>query len=343
MREDSIKRFLVALGVDYEGIEEARGWVNCRCVLAPFTHGAGVDKHPSFGISINDEKKSVYYCFGCSPEPKFLSDLLHTVYVLTGSYPWEAARIYGLEENFGDVEEEEEEPTVPDVWERKAVEQPFPLPNKVLRQYPLLAGATGYEARKCRAFLEQTRHIDEEVWQACGVRYDNHSSALIFPMTDKKGDIYLLRARDRRKKSIWTISPTVAGFPDLEFPRLKYIGAWFGLHLIDWKSTLMAVEGAEDVLRVKTLGFSNVIGSCTSSLSGAQIRALRANRLILGYDSDAGGKFAHRRIRERVNCGALLELDWSIVKKSDGEPCKDGGDLINKADLNLVIAEAKIL
>ena len=340
MREDSIKKFLVALGADYDALEEARGWINTRCPLAIFTHGAGVDKHPSFGISISDEKKSVYYCFGCCPEPKFLSGLLHTVYLFTGSYPWEAARIYSLEENFGDTEEEL---VVSDVWERKDDKQTFPLPNKVLKQYPLLAGTTGYEARKCRAFLEQTRRISEEVWQVCGIRYDDHSSALIFPMTDKKGDIYLLRARDRRKKSIWTISPIVAGFPDLEFPRLKYIGVWFGLHLINWKSTLMVVEGAEDVCRIKTLGFSNVIGSCTSSLSGAQIRVLRPNRLILGYDSDTGGKFAHRRIRERINCGTLLELDWSIVKKSDGRPCKDGGDLMSKADLNLVIAEAKVL
>ena len=136
---------------------------------------------------------------------------------------------------------------------------------------------------------------------------------------------------------MWTLSSERSGVEGIVMPRLRDVGAWFGMFLIDWSRPVMLVEGEIDAMRLMALGYTNVIASATSSVTDAQIDALAAETLVLGYDADAAGKHAHARIRDRVGQKAqVLEVDWSLAKK-DGSPCKDAGDLPDETALREVL------
>ena len=340
MTKDSIIRFLVALGVDYsEIVDSGRKWINSPCVLAPWLHGGGADARPSFGVYVNDNGPSAYYCFGCTPEGRGLHWLIHNVFLGSGEYPKEAAIIYSREEIHSPDEEAfyvSIDPWAYNIEPETVVTTP--LPGMVLRQYPLLQGATGREAQRCREWLEDERHIPAWIQNKARVRYDPNGQTVIFALTDVKGAVYVLRARSRLRKDIWTINPVRAGFPDLKFPKIKDVGVWFGMFLINWRKPVAVVEGELDMLRLMSLGFHNTIASATNMAAKSQLDALMANNLISGFDADKGGDHAHRRLTERVRGKATIwRANWALATKTDGKPCKDSGDLPGKDELRIVM------
>ena len=331
MQVEAVKRFLRALGADQ--LDTREHWVNCRCLMAPYTHAGGVDSAPSFGVSISPDGGSVYYCFGCTQTAKPLQWILHNIFVMTGRYPWEAARIFRKEENHGRSSKKIE---IPDVWSASRVITE-PLPYQVLRKFPLLQASSGFESRRCHEWLEDARNIPVWTQHLCRVRYWDDASSLVFPLTDIKGNVFLLRTRSRKKKYIRTVNAQMAGV-DVDFPKLTAAGAWFGMFLIDWSRPVMLVEAEIDALRIISLGFFNVIASATSNVTDAQIDALHTDVLLLGYDDDSAGEHAHMRIIDRVGEKAsMFKLKWGLVKNSKGEPCKDGGDLMTPDDLKTVL------
>lgn len=335
MDERGIRKLLLELGVD--GIETNDTWVNAKCPLAAYTHAGGVDTRPSFGISISDEGRSAYYCFGCSPQGRRLERLFHNIFVASFRFPWEAAGVFLEHENFG---EEDKLPAVLDVWEWSEPKEVKPLPAEVLKRYPLLQTGKGYEAKRCREYLEEERGVPVWVQNLCRVRFDWHTSSLIFPLTDIHGNVFVMRKRLRKEKSICTVSPAMVGLEGVEFPKLKEVGAWFNMFTVDWSRPVMLVEGEIDAMKVISFGFFNVVASATSSVTDSQIDALHAPLLLLGYDSDKGGQFAHRRIRDRVGKKAnMIELDWSVVGKRDSpaEKAKDAGDVKDRDDFEKVL------
>lgn len=50
------------------GATDGREWVSLRCVLSTWTHASGRDRRPSAGISIHEDKLSVYSCYTCCPQ-----------------------------------------------------------------------------------------------------------------------------------------------------------------------------------------------------------------------------------------------------------------------------------
>jgi 5S rRNA maturation endonuclease (ribonuclease M5) len=333
LNEDGIVRFLIELGVDSSEIRVKKKWVSCKCPLAPYTHSSGEDKHPSFGISINPDGLSAYYCFGCSPEGKGLGWLLHNMWLMSGEYPTEAAKAYIKYENVAD----EHDVFIPDDWdlERKEI---TPIPGFALKRFPLLQNSSNYEANRCKHYLEMTRGVPIWVQNLCGVRHSPEHQALVFPLTDVNGDVYCLRVRSRKEKRIWTATAEWMEIPNYHFSTVHDIGAWFGMHLIDWSRPVMLVEGEIDAMKVKSFGFFNVIASATSSVSEKQLQALAGGTYIAGYDADESGKKATKRIAKYLgNKATIFSADWSIIKKSDGKPCKDAGDLEDESQLNRVL------
>lgn len=337
MTRDGIVEFLLQLGVDHDKIDipEGRGWVNSPCPMAMYMHGAGLDERPSFGISINDEGSSVYYCFGCTQDARPLSRLLHNMWLMTGDYPHAAADVFVIRE----IHERRRPRKIPTPdWGERHV--PLgPLPQKVLKNYRLLHEAEDFEARRCREWLVEERGVPTWVQNLCRLRYDSDRSAVIFPLTDLNGFVYLLRSRSRKKKAIYTISPTVAGFPDMKFPSLKRDrGVWFGMFLADWSQRIMLVEGELDAMRLMALGYMNVIASATSQVTDKQLDALAGDVYILGYDNDKAGDHATRRVVDRLGARcACFRADWGKAHKKNGKPCKDAGDLPNTEELEKVL------
>jgi hypothetical protein len=345
MTRDGIKKFLIALGVDENLITEARGWMNAPCPMASARHASGYDERPSFGIRINDAGQSYYYCFGCMPEGRRIIELLPSMWHIDGEYPHEAAKIFMENEIFSGEQERDEEKI--DVWakERRKIPKPVPpLPKIVLDRYPLLNTRDDEIAKECRRFLSEDRKISLNMSAFYGVRYDVANSALIFPLVNNMGEPYVLRCRISATKKIWTINESAdIEFSDIEFPKLKHVGAWFGLHLVDWTRPVILVEAELDVLRLATMGCNNAVASATSSVSIRQLEAVSmAPMLLLGYDADKAGRRAHEKICSYFQSSVpLLEIDWSVSKRENGEPCKDPGHLKNTSELKKVLADLR--
>lgn len=348
MREDSIVRFLMLLGVERSSIEVARGWVNCPCPLSPWSHKGGQDTRPSFGIRVDDSGPSFFYCFGCTPQGRRIDRLLHNMFIMSGRYPHRAAEIYTWEENH-EPEETDEFPTPKEVLWDEPEKVYSPLPYEVINQYPMLQYSKGEAVNACLRYLEEERLIESWTANYFKVRYDPVYRTLIFPLTDMRGRIFLMRARSWSEKRIWTISPKAAGFPLLEFPRLREVGAWFGLWAVDWRKPVIALEAEMDVLRLATLGVFNVVASATSSVTEAQIDNLgAARRLILGYDADKAGEHAEKRFVDRLGGKtSLYRLDWELAErhpkfvKDDASACKDAGDLKDFDELQKVLTSIR--
>lgn len=323
MNKEDIKNFLAKLGVAREEMKEERGYINSPCPQF-FAHSEGKDKKPSFGIKIDDEGNSYYYCFGCSPNPHSLIRLLHNMWLMLGEYPYEAAKILAREQQIIMTDEEIEDP-----WKIEK-KKTSPLSYDVTNQFLLLQFENGYAAKRCKEFLK-SRGIPIWVQNYCRVRFDPHFLTLIFPLTGVDKRIYLLRARSIREKKMWTISPKLAEAPG-PFPKLKDVGVFFGTDRVSMEAPIILVEGAIDAMRIVSLGYFNVIASATSSITLAQINAISSEVLILGFDNDNAGLAGIKKIcKELKNKMILFRADWGLVG------CKDPGELKSREDLEKVL------
>lgn len=347
MKSGSIKKFLVALGSDIDSIVDNDEWINARCPMAPYTHAGGADTRASFGVAVNNEGPSYYYCFGCMPEGRRLNWVLHNMFVASGRYPIEAARIFSAQEIYDESGEDKDDMAPPERWEGSVVKEEKPLPAKVLKKFPLLQSGRGYEARRCKEYMRDERGIPVWVQNMYRVRFNEHRSTIVFPLTDRAGSVFVMRERSRKEKSIWTVSAKSTGMNDVSWPRLRDAGVWFGMFLVDWRRPIITVEGEFDAMRLAVLGYqipefnaSNIIASATSSLTDAQIDAVAAScrSWILGFDDDKGGEFACNRVLDRVGDRVnLFRMKWGLADNKDGNPCKDPGELPNADEAVKVI------
>lgn len=343
MDKDSVIEFLRKLGVDRLEMQTNRDhWVNCTCPMAAWMHESGQDSRPSFGISINDDGPSVYYCFGCSPEPQLLMKLLHN-YHLFGQYPFDAARFY-RDAEVHRYDDEDKPIQVPEL-EFKFQKKNEAIPHEVVEYYPTVEGRSHQFCKEAIAYLEDQRGIPRRSAFKFGIRCNPEARTLIFPLTGLDGQVYLLRERKIDSKDMWTVSPKRAGVPALKFPKLKESGAWFGLHLVDWTKPVLLVETEMDCAYADGLGVTNVVASATSSVARKQMEMIAANaeRVIMGMDDDKSGKLAHSRMRRFMGRKVVLtEANWSMIKSpKKPEGCKDLGDIPNRDDLLEVILNAE--
>jgi len=337
MRKRGVINFLLDIGIDEDDIRDDEEWIRAKCPLAPWTHESGEDKRPSFGVTVSDEGRSIYYCFGCTTEAQPLARLLHNIYILSGRYPWEAAAVYSLEENHSVRQITPSDKY--DDW-TKPKKKDVPMDKRVVRQYPLLQEGQDYEGRRCISFLELERGVSRWAAFSARVRYNADNSSLIFPLTDVNGIVYILRERLRKTKRMWTVSPEIAGpdFKDMKFPSLTRSGVWFNMFAVDWSKPVMLVEAEMEALRLVTLGFPNVVASSTSNVTTAQLQALAGSSYISGYDDDVSGRKASERVFESLKDSARIYcIDWSDVS------CSDPGELESRDQLREALDLMKVL
>ena len=81
MYADSLRKFLICLGIAPDDIKmTSNGWLQSPCPFAEWTHGSGVDEHPSFYSKENSKGPSGYKCFGCELQGG-LRHLLHVLFL----------------------------------------------------------------------------------------------------------------------------------------------------------------------------------------------------------------------------------------------------------------------
>jgi hypothetical protein len=316
MDRADVSLFLEALGA--ENIRESERWVNCSCPLAPYTHSHGADRRPSFGISVSSGR-SVYICFTCSRDPKNLEDLLYRMQAMYKLTFEGAVETYLRTDALADVVDDADSFSI---FDRPVV---WPIRKSVLRELPLL-DPNGPGA----AFLE-SRGVSARVARKARVR--SWEDLLLFPFTDARGRVLLLRARRLQGKDIFIATSKVLG---LEIPQNHMTESWFGLHQLDPGAPVFIVEGEIDRLRLATLGYTNVVAAGGASPSSPQVAALSAVEVFVGFDSDkAGVEGAYRFHKMTGNRFCKYLLDWSIVG------CKDPGDLKTREQAEEVIAAAQ--
>ncbi len=338
MNRDSILTFINALGG--ENIIDRGDWIMCSCIFAADSHTNGTDSNPSFGISINNENKLVYHCFTCSPDIHPIERLLHNLWLLSGKYPYELAKLFSqLDAGASNTQPKK---VNKDVWDTKVRidKKAESLDDDVLENFPLINGSS--DSTRAKDYL-QSRDISTEIIYKLGVRYWTKNGSVIFPHTDCNGGIYILRHRGVETKVLYTITNEMAKVKR-EFPKFSNSGAWFGLHLINWSKPVMLVEGCIDVLRLHELGLTNCIASGSAYAHKKQFESLLCSSVILGYDMDSAGMLARKRcIKFLKDKMIICDVNWSLARSRRGFKCKDAGDLADRKELVKVLKEKTIL
>lgn len=340
MTEEGIYLFLQTLAIDTDKIKKSKDWLMMTCPLAFHTHEGGKDNHPSFFISIAEDRPSVWHCFGCTEKPRSLIALLHDFWLMTGKYPYDAANIYSQYETHSESDGFDKI-IYTDIWNNYSPRAVDPLPfNDVISKFPTLQSTNSANAKKCKEYL-RSRGIADHIFNMCKVRYDGGLN-LVFPFTDIMNDIYILRMRNIVKKKIWTVTSSPTKFSDIDFPTIKDAGVFFGMELVDFSRPIMIVEAPISAMRLMTLGCFNVMASGTSMITRTQVRAVFSDSIVSGFDADVAGRKANKRVKNMIGNDIILsEVDWSIVNDGCGKPCNDPGDLLNKKDLIKVLRNKK--
>ena len=350
MKEIDVIRLLRLMGYEDHEMVVRDEWVNIICPLVDKKHKPGQRSltSPSAGISINPKGESRFKCFSCTPRPTKLLDLIISKSLENGYTDRSLALFYQSKEIFEDTEEERSDEEIFDAgsfskllrfnkWiperkkddnEIKKVEMEAKFPDELLVHFPLLAPAVDNTALLIKNFLINTRGVSLSSIAELGVRYHKEKNLIIFPLTDLKGNIQVLRARkcDPKNKAMFTISSKMAN-NKFNLPNIRDTGASFGLHKIDSTKPIIIVEAEIDCLLLKTYGFPNVIATTSASFSRSQIQNLPSSNLWLGFDNDDAGRRAAKNLISSFNGKLIHVINWG---HSGG---KDPGDAENRLDI----------
>ena len=335
MKKEAVIRFLQAIGA--QNIKETAEWINCSCPLALWKHEKKTDRHPSAGISISDTNMSTWLCYTCTPSAKPAESLLGAIWVASGSYPYEASKILSEEEIFDDENQEQKiEVRTFDIWQDWVKpKQKDVLPRPVIDAFPLLSDLDTKLATEAKRWLFQERNINPGVINVFGLRFWEERNCILFPLVDHKGEIKVIRIRNVVQKKFYTLTPEMVGLEDMTFPKIKNTGVWFGLDKAQWDKPLLLVEGEIDSMRLYSLGWTNVIASCSAAVTKSQVSMLCGSHYLMGFDNDAAGREANTRVSRMIKDPTSIR----IIKWAK----KDAGNLNSVRELDDAILNAKLI
>jgi hypothetical protein len=350
MKESDVIKFIRILGYQDTDMVLRDNWINITCPLADTRHKSGKDSHPSAGISINPQGNSFFKCFSCTPVPINILNLviyksMQTLYsepALSLFYQKHEIPYHSDEEL---AEDEIFSPTPIEhafkfnKWIRSKPEKeeedlPLKFPDELLSNFPLLAGASDTVAMQIKDYLVNVRKIGMGAISELGVRYNKFKNLIIYPLTDIKGNIQVLRARvcALNTKQMFTISSKQFN-NKFKLPSIRDSGASFGLHKINPQNPVIIVESETDCLLLRTYGFNNVIATTSASFSKSQVYSIPSPNLWVGFDSDDAGKRAAKNLIDMSNGKLIHIINW---ENAGG---KDPGDAENRLDIARAISK----
>jgi len=343
MDKEEVVLFLESIGAENIDASPGSDWVKVSCPLAPWFHESGRDEHPSFGVKAGPSP--TYHCFACGckgPLPR----LLHNLHWLTGKRFEEASAL--LSADVSDIADDDvrgrKRKIVEDKFgfiKRRAVLRNIPVPDEVLKKYPLLVDVDCRNGNRVKGYLVEERGIPLQSIAMYGIRCFRDERygkvGYVFPVMSRDGKRTLdLWARIVDGRSFFRLNATITGSKE----NYSAPNVWMGWQFYDPEKPVILVEGVIDLLKLKALGVSNVLG-CGGGPSREQLATLHSRVTYFGFDADAAGRGFTKRALELVDSPSRFLLDWSkaIVKdRNTGEmrPAKDPGDLENKAQFKKV-------
>jgi len=317
MRAHNIQAFLRLLGVKKIELSADAEWIKSSCPKAEFSHPKGSDRHPSFGVKVNNEGESSVNCFTCGGDT--LGGLLHSITWQKGYRP-ELHSFYGANEIFGsEINKYAQIDFTPGTKEK-----PLPVPHKILESFPLLemnpkySGHVQFETEKVLSWFED-RGISFEILKEYRLRLDVMGGNIVFPIRDVDYKTYMLHARSRSNKIFFYYTPEYLSSP-VKWGRTDF---WFGIEYTDFTKPLLLVESETDVLKLRTFGVENVMASC-GSVGPDKLKRIVAGSVILGFDSDeSGARYCKKAISELHSSAYLSRISWQTVGKKDACALKD--------------------
>jgi hypothetical protein len=335
MDAGEIERLLYALGAHDRVRLRQNGWVEAACPFAPWKHAKGVDRHPSFAISVVPGGTSRYRCHACGANGEIglaflwkyqrmsgrnlkhlasfientnapsLGDISRRL-AIAASGPKPPVEVAGIQVSLGLVGGEEPElPTMPDE-ELDQFTDDFP-PD--VWQYLTGSGymVVANEDVRCRALAPQTLVEWEILWHA-------EQRRIAIPIRDVEGNLVAISGRawppQRKPKYMHTKG----------YKRDFYL---YGEHRLVPSKPAILVEGQFDVLNLAQFGYVNVFAILGSYISRFQVEKLKKwcpSARVLGDGDDAGRKGAESSAKM-----ISLRVPAVTINLPDGA---DPGDLV---------------
>lgn len=301
MRREALKHFLYLVGSNQ--IRDQGEWISAECPLARWTHPKKTDRHPSFGVRINNSGQSVYKCYTCKQKAQPIESLLFVLSRYRGTYYREATDFLIKHEVF----EEDKQITYDDKWEKEPPKKQTPLPLSVIDKYLPISESP----QKIKDFLYK-RGTTPQICDFFHVRWSEGYQSLVFPSIWNDG-ILSVKARRLDQKKFFFLKGGL------------YL---FGIDRIDWFKPVWLVEGEFDLLRLNALGEFNVISLGGSNIPDKLDKYIHAHTLISGFDTDAAGKEATKKLKAMYSKYYNLRFaDWGLCG------CKDAGDIKSREQL----------
>jgi len=300
MKKESILKLLPLINSKPSGAPRT-GWVVASCPFAPAKHSDGVDKHPSFAVSIG--ASSVYNCFSCNSRGP-LDGLVFDLKMALGKGKhdgYELGQALQLISN----EEQETELDIPDFDQKPKV-------GSEVKFFPE-DWINSFQPFSCfpaaRAYLAK-RNVPEWVGMELDLRYDSLYQRLCFPIRDWKGYAVGLHGRNIAEDAPY---PYYAYKYNDHWNKLPWLGEFW----VNPDETVILVESVFDLARVYSVT-QNVMCGLSSGLSDEKIERLKKlHEVVLFYDYGTGGDSARKKLRRILKGAVIGEVSPT---KEEGDP-----------------------
>lgn len=280
MNQRDLTRIMHDLGVQVAPAKR-KGWMDGPCPLAPWKHQSGMDRHPSFGVKIEEGGISAYHCYTCKAHGR-ISSLARALGHFRNRNHDEIAK----QADFADLMNITHAP-----FEQKDMRDPLPEPiiEEMYDGMFLLVSAS----EAATTYLIQ-RGISPATALKLGLLYDPDptENRILFPVRDREGNLYGWSGRAIDPRPVLPPhrpDPKVRDYEGL--PKRHLI---LGEHLWRPGHPTFIVEGLFGYAHLMDIGADAYFN--VGALLGSTMTEEKAERIkqwnevtILALDNDQGG------------------------------------------------------
>ncbi len=319
MKTERIAQLLSCLNSQVDANAHREGWVIATCPFAPWTHDAGVDNKPSFGVQhYKPGKTQIYNCFSCG-EAGAVDDLVFEVrdhYKQKKNVKYQIAK--ALEILVAD-DDEELDIDVPDY------DEPVDDPEVVIHwpEFYLDSFKSVFAFEPAVKYLE-TRQINGATARFLDLRFDTNRQRVCFPIRDWEGRLTGLHGR--------TITDHPMPYYQYGFESRRNKMPWLGESWVDLDKTIVLVESVFDLAAVCRV-YTNVMCPLSSGFNDNKVRRIDDGiQYVTFFDHGTGGNHARDRI-DKVMQAPHVHV---VPTKKNGDPGNmSGGQIMTALQMHI--------
>lgn len=280
MKKESAYHVLGQLGMDLRKVAISGSWHNFSCPMAPWYHKDGIDRNPSFGVSISEDgsSRSFYRCLSCG-QSGTLALLPAKLGKLRGQDPSD------YQELVIEAERLEYAETIvsqePPGWEDEVGET---QPAESTKPKTLLYGSALFHP-----YLQTRGFGWKDAWRL-GLRYDEVQQRILFPVFNNRLQLAGFNGRSVMPDyALNKKNPKSRDYNGLDKRRLFIFHPAFynakGMH------RLILTEGAFDYARGQQAGYLGTHATMGTAITDEKITHLRdyGRPVFMFFDNDKAG------------------------------------------------------